>query len=122
METEGGAGGSRRSAVERVELPRTFPRVVSLFGGMGDQYARNTTSDGPRLVAAGFDASDGHKDAAVWTSLDGVAWSRVPHDESLFGGVSDQFIESGGRGLVAVGADASGGDGDVAVWVTAGGD
>ncbi|MFV1962887.1 MAG: hypothetical protein ACC658_13780 [Acidimicrobiia bacterium] len=48
-------------------------------------------------------------------------WTRVPHDESVFGGPDDQEMSGlvvGGPGFVAVGYDASGGDGDAAVWVT----
>jgi hypothetical protein len=44
--------------------------------------------------------------AAVWTSVDGLSWSRVPHDEALFGGATLQTMESvaaGGPGVVAVG-------------------
>jgi hypothetical protein len=42
----------------------------------------------------------------VWTSMDGLTWSRVPHDESVFGGDGDQGmfdVVVGGPGLVAVG-------------------
>jgi hypothetical protein len=53
-------------------------------------------------------------DAAVWTSVDGIIWTRVPHDEAVFGeGVgfgSEGFqgmnsVTAGGPGLVAVGFD-----------------
>ena len=52
----------------------------------------------------------------VWTSVDGITWSRVPHDEAVFGGEGDQEISSvtaGGPGLVAVGES----NGDAAIWV-----
>ena len=61
-------------------------------------------------------------DAVVWTSPDGVIWSRVPHDEAIFGGDGLQAMSSvtaGGPGLVAVGEDESGGDSDGGVWVVA---
>ncbi|HDH25667.1 MAG TPA: hypothetical protein ENH00_05665, partial [Actinobacteria bacterium] len=76
---------------------------------------------GPGLVAVGYDFSGGDYDAAVWTSPDGDAWTRVPHDESVFGGASGQLISGvvvGGPGLVAVGYDFSGGDYDAAVWTS----
>ena len=51
-------------------------------------------------------------DAAVWTSVDGLAWSRVPHSEAVFGGAGDPernpamlSVTAGGPGLVAVGTD-----------------
>ena len=46
-------------------------------------------------------------------------WSRVPHDEAVFGGTGDQKMRSvtvGGPGLVAVGEDGSEDDFDAAVW------
>jgi hypothetical protein len=53
-------------------------------------------------------------------------WSRVPHDEAVFGGPSDRLpsersmssVTAGGPGLVAVGYDWSGGDQDGAVWLS----
>ena len=57
------------------------------------------------------------QEAAVWTSPDGITWSRVPHDETVFGGDGIQHMTSvtvGGPGLVAVGADGSGYGGDAA--------
>lgn len=82
---------------------------------------------GPGFVAVGHD----HADAAVWTSPDGTAWSRVPHNESVFGGEDAEWMASvtaGGPGLVAVGSAESGGEdgpcidtagenGDAAVWL-----
>ena len=57
-------------------------------------------------------------DAAVWTSPNGITWTRVPHDDTVFGGEADQKMSSmavGEAGLVAVGVD----DPDAAVWVAA---
>ena len=50
----------------------------------------------------------------MWTSPDGITWSRVPHDEAVFGGEGGQvmnIVTFGGPGLVAVGVNA--------VWVAA---
>jgi hypothetical protein len=87
------------------------------------------------LVAVGFDGVNDHSrdgngdelDAAVWTSIDGIAWSRVPHDLEAFGAGPKAVLEmssaiAGGPGLVAVGAnrvyDTFGAtESDVAVWV-----
>jgi hypothetical protein len=73
---------------------------------------------GPGLVAVGHERL-GDWDTAVWTSADGITWSRVPHDEAVFGGEGDQRMASviaGGPGLVVVGSDESR---DTAVWVLA---
>lgn len=92
----------------------------------------SVTVGGPGLVAVGRDGTIGDFDAAVWTSVDGVTWSRVPHDETVFGGTGIQTMESvtaGGPGLVAVGTDGSAYDeegylleyGDAAVWTSSDG-
>ena len=39
----------------------------------------------------------------MWTSSDGVNWSRVPYDEAVFGGAVMFSVTDGGTGLVAVG-------------------
>ena len=67
------------------------------------------------------DGAGGDRDAAIWTSTDGLGWTRVPHVEAVFGGADAQLIASvtlGGPGLVAVGLDGSGGDFDAAVWIS----
>ena len=58
----------------------------AVFGGAGDQAMGWVAAGGPGLVAVGLDSSGGDWDAAVWTSPDGLAWTRVPHDEAVFGG------------------------------------
>lgn len=74
---------------------------------------RSVTVGGPGLVAVGGDEPDavaamgGHR-AAVWTSPDGYTWTRVPHDQAVFGGVAgdeqsmSDVVDTGG-GLIAVG-------------------
>jgi hypothetical protein len=91
----------------------TWSRVhddEAVFGGPGEQRMVSVTVAGPGLVAVGFDrpAVDGEGNAAVWTSPDGHTWTRVPHDEAVFGGPSRQMmlsVTAGGPGLVAVGSD-----------------
>jgi len=71
----------------------------------------NVTVGGPGLVAVGMDWSGSDADAAVWTSIDGLTWTRVPHDEEVFGGSGHQAINgvtAAGPGLVAVGTERSG--------------
>lgn len=100
------------------------PHDEAVFGGPGSQSMAAVVAGGPGVVAVGSDDAGGDRDAAVWTSPDGVVWSRVPHDEAVFGGAEDQKMTSvaaGGPGLVAVGVDAPGGDWNVAVWVSSDG-
>jgi hypothetical protein len=75
----------------------------------------DVTPGGPGLVAVGRDSSivgsDSYAAAAVWTSVDGITWSRVAHDDAVFGRATgrprDIFrmsaVTTGGPGLVAVG-------------------
>ncbi len=93
------------------------PHDETLFGGEGDQWIGSVVAGGPGLVAAGGDWSGGDEDAAVWTSVDGLIWNRVPHDEEVFGGDGGQWIGgvvAGGPGIVAVGSD----HGDAAAWTS----
>jgi hypothetical protein len=52
------------------------------FGGDAESAMSGVVAGGPGFVAVG--ERDGN--AAVWTSVDGLAWSRVAHDEAVFGG------------------------------------
>jgi hypothetical protein len=57
----------------------------------------------PGLVAVGFDSSGVDPDAAVWTSPDGVTWTKVPDNGKVLGGEGAQTLFSvfaGGPGLV----------------------
>jgi hypothetical protein len=99
------------------------PHDASVFGGDdqedGDTFNTrmlSVTGGGPGLVAVGATGSDLGGSAAVWTSIDGLSWSRVPHDESIFKG-SMMSVTAGGVGLVAVGStsDASA---NAAAWTS----
>jgi hypothetical protein len=101
------------------------PHDDAVFGGPDDQWMSDVTTGGPGLVAVGFDGCHAcgeepydESDAAVWTSGDGLAWSRVPHDEALFGGAEMTSVMAAGPGLVAVGQAVSGSDTDAAVWTS----
>jgi hypothetical protein len=99
------------------------PHDEEVFGGPGEQNMTDVTAGGPGLVAVGWEYGAG-ADAAVWTSVDGITWSRVSHDEDLFGGTSHQAMwgvtNIDGIGVVAVGEDRSRnyGDGEAAVWTS----
>jgi hypothetical protein len=97
------------------------PHDEEVFGGAGFQEILSVAVGGPGLVAVGLDESGGDRDAAVWTSPDGITWSHVRHDEAVLGGTGHQNmfgVAVGGQGLVAVGVDGSGGDRDAAVWTS----
>ena len=99
------------------------PHDEAVFGGGGPgQSMGGVTVGGPGLVAVGGDSSRG-QDAAVWTSPDGITWSRIPDDEMVFGGTGAYHMHdviAAGSGLVAVGDggdDAPGESGlNAAVW------
>jgi hypothetical protein len=93
------------------------PHDEAIFGGEGFQTMQSVTVGGPGLVAVGKDGPAGDQDAAVWTSSDGITWSRVPHDEEVFAGQAMQSVTVGGPGLVAVGSDGLG----AAVWTSSDG-
>ena len=71
------------------------------FGG----WQMDVAAGGPKLVMVGFATSTPDGGAAVWTSADGLAWERVPHDGMVFGGpwVNMHAVTEGGPGFVAVG-------------------
>jgi hypothetical protein len=83
------------------------PHNEAIFGGEAYQGMSSVTVGGPGLVAVGSDGPHTDRSAAVWTSPDGVTWTRVPHDEAVFGGGSMHSVTVGGPGLVAVGADGN---------------
>ena len=92
------------------------------LSGAGDQLL-NVVEAGPDdLVAAGFDsAGDMGRDAAVWTSSDGLTWTQVG-DRGVLGGPNDQEIH--GLARVGTGWVAGGwthpepGDKDAAIWAS----
>jgi hypothetical protein len=123
-ESGGGVAAVWTSADGRVWL--RVPHEEAVFGGRGSQEMWSVTAWGPGLVAVGYDSSGADPVAAAWTSTDGRVWSRVPHDEAVFGGPSDLLpsersmssVTAGGPGLVAVGRDWSGDDRVAAVWTS----
>ena len=94
----------------------------TVFGGDGNQEALAVAATQTGIVAVGFENTEDF-DAAVWTSPDGVVWSRVPHDEVVFGGNNTQTMRSVaalGPLITAVGNDRSFGDWDAAAWASDG--
>jgi hypothetical protein len=110
----------------------TWSRVShdeEVFGGTGpalrggEQNMTDVTAGGPGLVAVGWEFLGVSANAVVWTSVDGMTWTRVPNDDDIFGGVSHQAIwgvTTDGPTVVAVGEDRSRNrdEGEVAVWTS----
>jgi hypothetical protein len=93
------------------------PHDEEVFGGEATQWIGSVVAGGPGLVAVGGDWSGGDEDAGVWTSMDGLIWNRVAHDEEVFGGEGDQWmgtVVAASPGLVAAGTD----NGHAAVWTS----
>ena len=96
-------------------------RDDAVFGGPEQQQISSVTAGGAGLVAVG--AAGPYQDtiAAVWVSADGYTWTRLAHDEDVFGGPGNQRMHSviaGGPGLVAVGSEGSGFESHPVVWVS----
>ena len=91
-------------------------------GGIGSTAMRAVTTGGPGLVAVGSGWAVDRPAVVVWTSPDGVAWTRVEHDEAVFGGLGPPLVMSvaaGRGGVIAVGFDGEpDGVGDVALWTS----
>ncbi len=108
------------------------PKDKAAFAGNGLSAMSRIAPGGPGLVAIGSrgDGKLGAVHAAVWTSLDGETWTRVPDDESVFGsddrpaGMSS--VATWGPALVAVGyertATGTGGETRPVVWTSPDGD
>jgi hypothetical protein len=97
------------------------PHDPAVFGADSDLSMSAVTAGGPGLVAVGLDWSGGATaDAVIWTSVDGIVWDRVPHDEDLFGGVGNQAavsVAATDTRVIAVGVERSS-DIDAAVWTS----
>jgi len=94
----------------------------TVFGGNGDQMMVSVVSSNGMLVVVGFD-QPGRGDSAVWTSTDASTWTRLPHDEAVFGageagGVEMTSVEAYGQGFIASGFQQSSGDMDAVMWTS----
>ncbi len=108
---------------------RASSSTESPFGGPGDQEISGVRSrGGERLIAVGKDGQgSGFSEdyaAAVWVS-DGNDWRRISHNEHVFDGPGNQFMNRvvpiGSDGWVAIGAteDTVTGSGtDGALWAS----
>jgi class 3 adenylate cyclase len=90
-----------------------------VFGGPGDQTMFGVEAFEGGFVAVGRDGTSREYDAAIWTSPDGLRWTRVERDNPLFRGEGNQTIKwviATNERLVAGGWDGAGGNLDAAVW------
>lgn len=88
-----------------------------------DQVIHRVVAGDDQLIAVGSDGEEGFLDAAVWTSADGSTWTRIPQDDAVFGGDSEQEmlgITKTEDGYVIVGEDGPSDQEDAAVWVSDG--
>jgi hypothetical protein len=95
---------------------------VAALGGAGEQRMNAVVNpiEGsvPAFVAVGSEGPTGERDAAIWASPDGDAWTRV---DAGLGASGDQVMNSvayvkGWATLVAGGTVEAGGDTDAALW------
>ena len=70
------------------------PPEEGVFGGPGSVMAQTVAASADVLVAAGWDDSGPDRNAAVWTSREGDAWTRVRLNEQALGGGGDQEINA----------------------------
>jgi serine/threonine protein kinase len=98
---------------------------VGGLGGPGDQDVKRVTAlrsgSAPLYIAVGTSTRNGDSDAAVWTSPDGTAWTRVPDPNHVLGGAGNQGmtdVQTLGDELVAAGFASSGDGLDGAVWTS----
>jgi hypothetical protein len=123
---------ARNAAVWTSPDGYTWTRVPDDQSALEGGVMRSVIAADPGLVAVGqSDWLDGdpssatgatiRHDAAVWTSPDGLTWTRIPDDEAVFAGSGEQRMRSvavGGSGLVAAGAEYSDGEWHAAVWTS----
>ena len=89
-----GAGIAVWTSVDGIK----WSRVAHDETVFGEASVFSVIEGGPGLVAVGSTEPSNNRsrlfnvDAVVWTSVDGIAWSRVPHDETVFGGDENQLI------------------------------
>jgi hypothetical protein len=121
------SGQSSTSAAAR-EMPTIVLERRDVPREHGSVWLHAVAADEQRIVVVGGVADDFLADAAVWLSPDGATWSRVAHDELVFGDdasagsmESNQYMADvvvGTFGIVAVGIDGRPPEFDAAAWVS----
>lgn len=116
-------GDSRKAAVWHSSDANTWRRVdAPAFAMTQAQEISALAVLHGMLVAGGAATENGTDAAAIWTSPDGTAWERVPHDEATFGGAGSDAVTillPAGDGILALGRSSPGKlDSDAAVWTS----
>jgi hypothetical protein len=77
-------------------------RPVTDMSAFEDGSVAAITLLGPKLMAVGSTPAGGKTTAGVWTSADGLSWTRA-HDVPSFGQAEIDAVARSGSGLVALG-------------------
>jgi hypothetical protein len=95
-----------------------------VFGGSGDQHMYTVAASSLGLVAAGSEVTEEDTDAAVWTSIDGVIWERLPGHAPTMTALTDVALQEikglipFDEGFLAFGAEGTTKDElDARVWI-----
>ena len=102
---------------QRVDDDGVFGDDMSVFGAGSDQFVSGIAGGSVGVVAVGADGVLLDHDAAVWVSVDGLVWDRVPHDTEVFGGEGDQLMHAvvQWHGMAIVVGESAG---EATVWVS----
>jgi hypothetical protein len=115
--------GNRDAAVwiSRDDGATWDPVEDDALGGEGDQQINAVIPAGPGLVAVGQEDRDGDRNAAVWTSTDGLRWERVDDPNDVLGGPGLQQMSGLAASdgvIVAAGSEVVDREIDGAVWTS----
>jgi DNA-binding SARP family transcriptional activator len=116
--------GEIDAAVWRSADGATWERLEDpdVFGGEGPQQMFTVACSPDGLVAAGRDGIGPGADGAMWTSVDGLRWERVPPDTisalaDPAGRQSVKVLLPIDDGMIALGAEGRGADEDADAWI-----
>lgn len=103
-------------------LDATNPATIP-FSGVGNQYVFDVTAYGAGFVGVGEDLQfEGPVNGGIWTSADGIAWSRLGVAENDLADAEVDLVASSGKRLVAIGSvrhgDAAPADAKRIVWTS----
>ena len=101
-----------------------LPDPGAVFGGSGDQHMYTVAASSLGLVAAGSEVTEEDTDAAVWTSIDGITWERLPGHAPTMTALTDVALQEikglipFDEGFLAFGAEGTTKDElDARVWI-----
>ena len=97
--------------------------VTAPFSGVGNQFIFSVTAYGDGFVAVGEDLRfDGPVDGAIWTSPDGMGWTRLDVTRNDLANAEVDLVATNGTNLVALGGtragDASDEGRDRVLWLS----